>query len=120
LNGDPGINEKVQEYLSMHDRLTLSDITYFEILAGLEFKEANKQIEAFELFVSKCRLLHLTSDSIRISAKIYGDLRRKGIQIGTPDLLIAGIAIEHSFQLITNNEKHYQPISQLSVDNWKK
>ena len=47
-------------------------------------------------------------------------LIKKGNPIGTPDLLIAGIAIENNFELITNNQKHYQPIKELVTNNWKK
>ncbi len=65
-------------------------------------------------------ILNITQKSVTKSAKIYGELRRKGIPIGTPDLLIAGIAIENNFELITKNQKHYQPVKELVTNNWKK
>jgi tRNA(fMet)-specific endonuclease VapC len=34
--------------------------------------------------------------------------------------LIAGIAIENGLTLVTNNEKHYEPVSELEIENWKK
>jgi tRNA(fMet)-specific endonuclease VapC len=71
LNGDNKVTERIQEYLTIYDRLIFCEITYFEILAGLEYKEAQKQIIDFELFTSKCTLLKLTEESIKISAKIY-------------------------------------------------
>ena len=119
LNGDDIITEKVQDYLLHHDKLLFSQITYFEILAGLEYKQASKEISKFEQFSSKCTILTLTENSLKESAKIYGELRRQGIQIGTPDLLIAGIAIDRNLVLITNNDKHYQPIDRLTITNWK-
>lgn len=119
LNGDQRVTAKVQEYLVYHDKLLFSQITYFEILAGLEYKGASKQINKFELFASKCSILTLTKNSLNVSAKVYGELRRKGIQIGTPDLLIAGIAIDRNLNLVTNNDKHYRPIDRLTLINWK-
>ena len=61
-----------------------------------------------------------TEESAKISGDIYADLRQKGITIGTSDILIAGIAIENGLTLITNNEKHYEPIQGLNIDNWKR
>jgi predicted nucleic acid-binding protein len=61
--------------------------------------------------------MKLSNSSIRKSA--YGELRRKGITIGSLDLLIAGIAIDNNMVLITNNTKHYSVITGLRISNWK-
>ena len=63
--------------------------------------------------------MKLSNSSIRKSATIYGELRRKGITIGSLDLLIAGIAIDNNMVLITNNTKHYSVITGLRISNWK-
>lgn len=118
LNGNEKLTSKTEEYLLFYSHLSFSEITYFEILVGLEYKKAKKQIEQFELFSSKSNIIKIDNNSIRASATIYGQLRRKGIQIGTPDLLIAGTAIEHNLKLITNNEKHYSRIEMLNTSNW--
>jgi predicted nucleic acid-binding protein len=119
LNGDEKVTAMVQEYLVHYNKLLFSQISYFEILAGLEYKKASRQISKFKLFASKCSILTLTENSLKVSAKVYGELRRAGIQIGTPDLLIAGIAIDRNLILITNNDKHFQPIDRLTLKNWK-
>lgn len=105
-------------YLKEFPKITISEITYFEILAGLTFKRASKQIEEFESFISTCEILKLSILSLRTSANIYAELREKGIAIGTPDLLISGIALSNNLTLVTNNQKHYQPISGLTTANW--
>ena len=120
LTGHKKVTSYFEEYLVEYETLTFSEITYFEILAGLQYKKATKQIRAFEKFVLKCTILKLTKESLKISAKVYGELRRSGIQIGTPDLLIAGLAIQNKLELITNNEKHYQSIKGLKIKNWAK
>ena len=119
LKGDKQVLERAEIYLAEHDNLAFTEITYFEILAGLEFKQAKSQKTKFGLFSDKCLIYKLTEYSIRISAKIYGELRRSGIQMGTPDLLIAGIAIENDLILISNNIKDYRSIKDLSVETWK-
>lgn len=122
MKGDESVKGKVEEYLFVgdFDQLTRSEITYYEIRAGLEHKQARKQVRLFEDFALNCKLIKLTKSSLDISANRYGKLKRKGIEIGTPDLLIAGIAIDNNLTLVTNNLKHYRPIEGLKIANWKK
>ena len=122
MKGDESVRSQVEEYLFAgdFDQLTISEITYYEIRAGLEHKQARKQIRQFEDFAANCKIVKLTKSSLDVSANRYGKLRRRGIEIGTPDLLIAGIAIDHDLTLVTNNLKHYRPIEGLKLANWKK
>ncbi|MEM6525283.1 MAG: type II toxin-antitoxin system VapC family toxin [Bacteroidota bacterium] len=118
LKGSKPVKQNFELYLKSHSKIMISEITYFEILSGLTFKKASKQIEEFEAFVSTCEILKLSTSSLRTSSNIYAELREKGITIGTADLLIAGIALTNSLTLITNNQKHYEPISELATSNW--
>ncbi len=118
LKGNENVKSKVDQYLGHYSTLTFSEITYYEILAGLEYRKATKQIESFLLFAENCSVIRITEQSIKVSANKYGELRRKGIQIGTPDLLIAGQAITNELELISNNIKHYSSISGLKLGNW--
>lgn len=121
FKGDEMVGKKIVEYSKDYEKLNLSIITQYEVIKGLEYKEAEGQIKRFSKFIeTKCKIVNLSEASIKKSAKIYGDLRRKGITIGSLDILIAGIAIENKLQLITNNEKHYQDIEGLEIENWKK
>lgn len=122
LKGNQKVIKNFQDYLSENNSagINISEITYFEILAGLEYRNAAKQIEMFEKFILKCNVIKLSTLSIRFSAIQYGKLRRKGIIIGTPDLLIAGIALANDYILVTNNQKHFKPIDRLDTTNWTK
>lgn len=120
FKGNTKVVERFQDYLKEFDQINISIITYFEVLGGLKFKNAEKQIQNFEEFVTNNNIIHISETSARISGDIYADLRKRGITIGTSDLLIAGVAIENGLTLITNNEKHYEPIQNLNVENWWK
>ena len=121
MKGDQAVANHARQYLSTInlDYLTITEITYYEIRAGLEYVRAKKKLQLFEDFITTCRVVKLTTRSLDTSANRYGQLRRTGTQIGTPDLLIAGIAIANNFVLVTNNEKHYKPIAGLQITNWK-
>ncbi|SNT37788.1 tRNA(fMet)-specific endonuclease VapC [Ekhidna lutea] len=118
LKGNKQVTENFELYLKEQSKITISEITYFEVLSGLTFKKATKQIQEFEDFISTCEVLKLSTTSLRISANIYAELREKGVTIGTADLLISGIALANKLTLVTNNQKHYQPITKLATSNW--
>lgn len=120
FKGDQKVVSKFNDYLRKFDVINISIITYYEILGGLKFKKAERQIKEFEEFVINNTIIHISEGSAKISGDLYADLRQKGITIGTSDILIAGIAIENELTLITNNEKHYESILGLKIENWKK
>jgi tRNA(fMet)-specific endonuclease VapC len=119
FKGDPVVVKRFSEYLKEYDQINISILTYYEILGGLSFKNADKQIRDFEIFVSNNNIIHLSEESVKISASVYADLRQRGITIGNTDILIAGIAIENDLSLVTNNEKHFDSIKGLRLENWK-
>ncbi len=120
FKGDQKVINKFNDYLREFDVINISIITYYEILGGLKFKKAERQIKEFEEFVANNTIIHISEESAKISGVVYADLRQKGITIGTSDILIAGIAIENELTLITNNERHYESIKGLKIENWKK
>ncbi len=119
FRGDIKVVDSFAKYLQTFDKVNISIITYFEIISGLIYKQAQKQLSDFEAFVSQNYLIYISESSVKISAKVYADLRSQGITIGISDLLISGIALENDLTLITNNEKHYTHISGLRIENWK-
>jgi tRNA(fMet)-specific endonuclease VapC len=120
FKGDSKVVAKFNDYLKEFDVINISIITYYEILGGLKFKKAERKIKEFEEFVSNNTIIHISEQSANLSGDIYADLRQKGITIGTSDILIAGIAIENELTLVTNNERHYESIKGLKMENWKK
>lgn len=88
-------------------------------MSGLRHKNAHKQLEIFNDFVSENIVIALTEESCNISSELYSKLRNNGELIDDIDLLIAGIAIENEMILITNNENHFGRIPGLKIENWK-
>lgn len=120
FKGDPNVVAKFKEYLNEFDQINISIITYYEILGGLKFKKADKQIREFEEFINNNNIVHISEESASLSGEIYADLRNRGITIGTSDMLIAGVAMENGLTLITNNERHFESVKGLRLENWKK
>src|SRR5258706_16191935 len=103
LRGNPKVIAKVEEYLKEHGFVNLSIITYYEILNGLLYKDAKKQLSRFEEFAELNKVIPLTLRTVRISANIQAELRKRGSEIGHTDTLIAGVAMGNELQLVTNN-----------------
>ena len=58
LKGDIGVAKRVEIYLQNFPVLSISQITQYEILGGLEYKNATRQIRKFEIFLLDCEILH--------------------------------------------------------------
>ena len=114
----PTVTPKAQAYLKDPHQFHFSIITQYEILRGLKVKGATKQIADFENFCSQNTILSLSEEIISKAAEIYADLRKRGKLIGDADILIAATAIVNKLGIVTNNEKHFQRISELHVENW--
>jgi tRNA(fMet)-specific endonuclease VapC len=118
FRGHPQVVGKFEAYLKEHDGINLSIITYYEIVSGLKHRDAYKQLDLFLDFVTQNTVLPLTQEVADIAAQIYADLRKRGQPIDDIDLLIAGTAIAKDLMLVTHNQKHFDRIAQLEVENW--
>ncbi len=60
FRGNIKIVENAEKYLQSYDAINFSIITYYEILNGLLYKEAKKQLEKFTDFADLNKILPLT------------------------------------------------------------
>ena len=107
-------------YLAQYGHLSFSIITKYEILRGLNIKDAKKQSTAFEQFCEKNKIVQITDDVVSQAARIYADLYKRGELIGDADILIAASALVNGLGVVTNNERHFTRIAKLHVENWQK
>jgi len=118
FKGNKKVKQNFKAYLDEYNAINFSLITYYEILSGLKHRDANKQMDSFMEFASQNNIIPLTTKSTKISAKIYAYLRKKGTPVDDIDLLIAGVALENDFIMVTNNTSHFGRIKSLQVENW--
>ncbi len=120
FKGHEVVIQRVEDYLKSYTNLNFTLITYYEILSGLSFKKATKQIELFQEFTAVNTVYSPSIQSMQQAANIYAHLRQIGTAVDDIDILIASIALEHGFYLVTNNEKHFAKIPGLQIQNWSK
>ena len=118
MRGDANATTNVRQYLTLYPKLTISIVTRYEILRGLEAKNATRQIAQFHTLCNSLEVLSLSDAAVVRAAAIYGSLRRSGTTIGDANILIAATALENGCEIVTNNTAHFAPVSALVVNNW--
>jgi len=114
-----GIENLKEKFTSNIDSLSISIISYYEIISGLQSIDANKRINEFEKFCKLIDIINLDKASILASCKIYASLKKSGRLIDDIDILIAGIALSNNLVMVTDNAEHFGRIEGLKVENWK-
>ena len=120
FRGNSKVIKKVAEYLTEYRYINISVVTYYEILNGLLYKDAKKQLQQFIKFAEYNKILPFNVKAAKKSAKLYAELRKIGKTISHNDVLIAGTAITNNLILVTNNTEHFSRINELKIDNWNK
>ena len=100
-------------------RIFLSSVTAAELYFGA-FNSAHPSENAnkVEVFLADFQCLQPTNGVAKTFGSIKAELRRKSIQVGPFDLLIASIALENECSLATGNAKHFRHIPGLQLDDW--
>lgn len=118
FRGDSAVVSHFDSYLREYDQVSISIITYYEVLSGLKHRDAQKQLAGFLDFSAHASILPLTVESATLAADIYASQRAKGSPVDDVDILIAGIALAHGRTLITHNTRHFGEIAGLEVEDW--
>lgn len=118
LRGTARAVENAEKYLQEYDGINFSIITYYEIMNGLLYKDARKQLQKFTDFADLNKVLPLTISATKQAAEIYAELKKAGQPIGHTDCLIAGIALTNGLQLVSNNTDHFKRVKGLELVNW--
>jgi tRNA(fMet)-specific endonuclease VapC len=114
----PQVVEKIKKYLQHHETLSISVITYYELLRGLKAIDNRRKLHLFQEFMSLCLIINIDSDIAENASDIYDVLRRKGQLVEDADILIAATALVHELIVITDNTAHFERISRLKFENW--
>ena len=97
----------------------ISEITVAELLYGVECDEYNFQENRKKVneFVSILTVIPITNVLLEY-AQQKAILRKKGNLIDDMDLFIGATAIANDMNLVTDNEKHLNRLSNIRIENW--
>ena len=91
--------------------LAISSVSVFELLVGAQVRGR----DAVESFLARVEVLGVSGLAARLAATEGSRLASEGNRLDAADLLIAGVALEHSLPLITRNVRHFGRIRGLTV-----
>lgn len=120
IRRDPATVENARQYRSTYKQFTISIITRYEILRGFKASGASTKLAYFERFCRENNVLPLSDEIIDQASNIYAVLYRQGALISDADILIAATAWTYGRVMITDNEKHFNRVTDLQIENWSK
>lgn len=118
LKGKYGLVEKIEQ-IGL-ENLYISEITIAELKFGAAKSDRPiKNKAVIEAFVEQIKQIPIYN-SLDIYAAEKALLSKKGKIVDDFDLLIGASAIANQMTLITNNEKHYDRLTNIRIENWTK
>ncbi|MFO0761368.1 MAG: type II toxin-antitoxin system VapC family toxin [Byssovorax sp.] len=78
--------------------------------------EQNREIVA--RLLATMPILGIDDESARLFGETKAQLEAAGMRLADADLLIGAIAVAHGAILVTGNERHFQRIQRLIIENW--
>ena len=115
FNGNLGIATRLQAL----DEVAISAISVAELIYGI--KNSSKPVGNLHSLTEFLKAASVVPFDQRC-ADVYGTIRlglkRKGRPTGSLDLLIAATALAHDAILVTHNNKHFENIEGLKLEDW--
>jgi len=97
----------------------ISVITWGELLYGAEkSRQCKKALQLLEEFKTLIPVLPMPENTGKTYGVIRASLESKGRPIGNNDLWIAAHAKAEGLTIVTNNEREFQRVPGLKVQNW--
>jgi len=102
-----------------HGEAVLSVITYGELVYGAEKSQLREQAKRqLAELAGLLPVMALPSRAGQFYGAIRAALEAKGEMIGNNDLWIAAHAQAASLILVTNNEREFRRVPELTIENW--
>ena len=111
--------QRAAEYLKQHGQFAISAMTRYEVIRGLNDKNASAQLQRFEVFCQHTIVIPISDDVLVRSAELWAAARRSGNPKKDADLIIAATALLHNRVLVTGNTQHFDWIPGLTIEDWR-
>lgn len=112
--------EQVREAFKRHyGQLCISSVTLMELIKGVEKSaQPDANLMVVEGFAARLQVLPFDSPAAVHSGQIIAGLELQGLTIGAYDSQIAGHARSQGLVVVTNNQREFDRVPGLQVENW--
>jgi tRNA(fMet)-specific endonuclease VapC len=115
-NQPPQVREA---FISHQDQMSVSTVTAMELIFGAEKSAApEKNLPVIESFLARLAVLDYDLRAAEHTGQLRAELQKIGKPIGPYDQMIAGHARSLGLIVITNNEREFDRVPGLRVENW--
>ena len=108
--------------LDEDDLLLTTEINAFELYAGIyrgEIKDKEKRLVEVQSLFNKLVVLPFDHKSAVTAARIMGDLKDRGNDIGVLDVLIAATLLSQGCNtIVTRNRSHFEKVKGLKIEEY--
>ena len=119
IGGEAGTTARLKQTSPVD--VAISAITVMELRYGLALnpQRAQKIEPAIASILSSVNILPFINAEAAQAAQIRAVLKSQGQPIGAYDVLIAATALQHSLIMATANQREFERVSNLQVENWR-
>jgi tRNA(fMet)-specific endonuclease VapC len=97
----------------------MSVVTYGELRFGAQkSSRSDESLLKLGVLLEAIPVIGMESGAGEYYGRLRHDLQREGRLIGTNDLWIAAHCLDLGLTLVTNNEREYERIPDLRIENW--
>ncbi len=101
------------------DQIGVSSITVSELMYGVEKSSKPRQnLMALAMFTAPLEIAAYGDEAVAAYGALRYRLEKQGSPMGALDTLIAAHALSLDCVLVTNNEKEFNRVSGLRIENW--
>ncbi len=117
LNGKTTVRNKL---LAVDfSEIAICEITVAELYFGAyNSSKIDKNLTSAETFIKSMIVFSFNNEILKKFGELKAHLRKSGTPVADFDLLIASVALTENLILVTNNTRHYDRISHLTIENW--
>jgi tRNA(fMet)-specific endonuclease VapC len=96
----------------------ISSLTAFEVLRGVSSVGNQTTVDQSQDFVSFAQVFPFQAAEAKRAAQLERELAKLGKPAGQIDTMIAGHALSLGLILVTNNQRHFNSVPGLKLENW--
>jgi len=105
-------NEELKSLIPDNEKPTVTVISYYEIMAGIQRLKSPKEEKFFRHFFSDIEILEFTLPAADIASGIGARMAATGNRVNAFDILIAGIALFHHAGAIITADADFVEIAK--------
>jgi tRNA(fMet)-specific endonuclease VapC len=112
---DAKVVRRGNRYAKEHGVFTFTSVTVFEILSGLEHKDARRQLSKVLVWLNQNEEITPLAADYRSAATIKARAAKQGSIVEFPDCLIAAVVARLDRPIVTGNTEHFQAIQRTGI-----